>query len=194
VTSWTEDRKEEEKQPIGLTALDLRIRSVTSWTEDRKEEEKQPIGLTALDFRIRSVTSGVEDWKEEEKHLLVLQLWTSGSGQWPRERRTGRGGQQPVILTALDFRIRSVTSWTEDRKEEEKQPVGLTALDFRIRLVTSWTEDRKEEVNSQLFLQLWTSGSGQWPHGRRTGRRRSTACYSYSSGLQDQISDLMNGG
>ncbi len=41
-----------------------------------------------------------------------------------------------------------------------QQPVGLTALDFRIRSVTSWTEDRKEEVNSQLVLQLWTSGSG----------------------------------
>ncbi len=68
------------------------------------------------------------------------------------------GGQQPVILTILVFRIRSVTLCIEDRKE--KVNIYLTNLDFRIRSVTSWTEDRKEEVNSQLFLQFWTSESG----------------------------------
>ncbi len=60
-----------------------------------------------------------------------------------------------------------MTSWTEDRKEEEKQPVGLTVLDFRIRSVTSRTEDRKE-----VFLHLLASGSGHWHHGRGTEDRK----------------------
>jgi hypothetical protein len=75
------------------------------------------------------------------------------------EGQEGGGGQQPVGHTVMDFRIMSVTSWTEDRKEEVN--ICPTVLDFRIRSVTSWTKDRKEEVNSQLVLQFWTSGSGQ---------------------------------
>ncbi len=74
------------------------------------------------------------------------------------------GGQHPVGITVLDFRIRSVTSWTEDRKEEIN--IYLTNLDFRIRSVTSWTEDRKEE-DTQPFGLL--------------------------TGLQDQVSDLLDG-
>jgi hypothetical protein len=130
VTSWTEDRKEEDRQPVGLIVLDFRIRSVTSWTEDQEGGGgQQPVGHTVMDFRIMSVTSWTEDRMEEVN----------------------------ICPTVLDFRIRSVTSWTKDRKEEDTQPVGLlTGLQDQVNdlvdggqegqpvgltgSVTSWTE------------------------------------------------------
>ncbi len=61
-----------------------------------------------------------------------------------------------------------MTSWTEDRKEEDTQPVGLLA---GLQDQVNDLEDRGQE-----------------------GGRQTASSWSYSSELQDQVSDLVDGG